>query len=142
MDTSALGPGEILIVLTLIGLVVGLLVVVSQAGREPTAEAERTGLVFCVDCGKPVSVRAAACPHCGAPRVRAGGRKSRGVAIFLALVFGGLGAHKFYLERPGLGLLYLLFCWTLVPSIVALIEAIGYLLMSEERFAALASPRR
>src|SRR5882762_4378371 len=51
-----------------------------------------------------------------------GRRKDATVAILLALFLGGLGAHHFYLGRPGLGVLYLLFCWTLVPSFVALIE--------------------
>lgn len=50
-------------------------------------------------------------------------RKSVGVAIVLAILLGHFGAHKFYLGQPGLGVLYLLFCWTFIPSLVALIEA-------------------
>jgi len=46
------------------------------------------------------------------------------VYILLALFLGGLGAHKFYSGRTGMGILYLVFCWTLIPAIVALIEAI------------------
>lgn len=42
----------------------------------------------------------------------------------LAIFFGGLGVHKFYAGKIGLGILYILFCWTWIPSIVALIEAI------------------
>ncbi len=49
-------------------------------------------------------------------------RKDNVVAILLAIFLGGFGAHQFYLGRPGLGVLYLLFCWTLIPSIIALIE--------------------
>jgi TM2 domain-containing protein len=41
--------------------------------------------------------------------------KSTGVAYVLWLFFGGIGAHKFYLGRPGVGVLYIImfvFFWT------------------------------
>ena len=60
--------------------------------------------------------------------------KSRVAAILLALFLGGLGAHKFYLGQVGMGLLYLVFCWTGIPAIVALVEAILNLLASDEDF--------
>lgn len=50
--------------------------------------------------------------------------KSRGLAIALALFLGGFGVHWFYLERPGKGLIYLLFCWTLIPAILSFFTAI------------------
>ncbi len=43
--------------------------------------------------------------------------------ILLALFLGGLGMHKFYAGKS-IGILYILFCWTFIPSAVALIEAI------------------
>jgi TM2 domain-containing membrane protein YozV len=49
--------------------------------------------------------------------------KSVGAAAVLAVVLGGVGAHKFYLGQPGLGVLYLVFCWTFIPSIIALFDA-------------------
>ena len=49
-------------------------------------------------------------------------KKSVTTAVLLALFLGGLGIHKFYLGQPGLGVLYILFCWTYIPSIIALIE--------------------
>lgn len=58
--------------------------------------------------------------------------KSRGLAIVLALILGGLGAQWFYLERPWRGLVYILFCWTLIPSILALIEIIVWASMPKE----------
>jgi len=61
--------------------------------------------------------------------------KSRTVAVLLALFLGGMGAHKFYLGKVGAGLLYLLFCWTFIPAIVAFIEGIRWLCMSNESFA-------
>lgn len=60
--------------------------------------------------------------------------KSKNVTILLALFLGGLGVHKFYLNKPIQGIFYILFFWTYIPAIVALIEGIGYLLMSEEDF--------
>lgn len=50
-------------------------------------------------------------------------RKDPTTAVILALFLGGLGVHKFYLNKIGLGILYLLFCWTSIPSWIALIEA-------------------
>lgn len=42
----------------------------------------------------------------------------------LALFLGGLGAHKFYAGKIGAGIVYLVFCWTFIPAIIALIEFI------------------
>lgn len=50
-------------------------------------------------------------------------RKNPTTAVLLALFLGGLGAHKFYLGKIGLGVLYFLFSWTTIPAIVAFIEA-------------------
>ena len=61
--------------------------------------------------------------------------KSRTTAGILALILGGLGVHKFYLGKWGLGLLYLLFCWTYIPSVIAFVEGIMYLVSSDENFA-------
>lgn len=60
--------------------------------------------------------------------------KSRSVAILLALFLGGIGGHKFYLGKPGTGLLYLAFFWTFIPAILAVLEAIGYIMSSDEDF--------
>lgn len=50
-------------------------------------------------------------------------RKNPTTAVLLALFLGGLGAHKFYLNQAGIGIVYLLFCWTYIPAIIAFIEA-------------------
>lgn len=65
-----------------------------------------------------------------------GSGKSKITAVLLALFLGGIGAHKFYLGSIGLGILYLLFFWTGIPLIIALIEAVVYLRMSEGEFSA------
>lgn len=62
--------------------------------------------------------------------------KSKVAAGLLGILLGGLGAHKFYLGDIGLGILYLLFVWTGIPSLIGLIEGIIYLTMTDEDFAA------
>jgi TM2 domain-containing membrane protein YozV len=93
---------------------------------------------YCRDCGTVIHARAEICPKCGVRQksMPAAAGRNRTTAAILALVFGGLGVHKFYLGQSGLGILYLLFCWTFVPSIVGFIEAIVYLSMSDEAFSA------
>ena len=66
----------------------------------------------------------------------AAGKRNKWIALILAWLLGGLGAHKFYLGKIGLGILYLVFCWTCIPAIIAFIEVIIYLSMSDEAFAA------
>ena len=63
------------------------------------------------------------------------GTKSRVVAALLAFFLGSLGVHKFYLGQTGWGIIYILFCWTLIPAIVSTIEGILYLLSTERAFA-------
>ena len=46
------------------------------------------------------------------------------VYCLLALFLGWLGAHKFYAGRTGTGILYLFFCWTGIPAILAVIDFI------------------
>ena len=67
---------------------------------------------------------------------QAGAGKSKIAAGILGILLGGLGVHKFYLGKIGLGVLYLLFFWTGIPGIIGLIEGIIYLTMSDEDFRA------
>lgn len=62
--------------------------------------------------------------------------KSKVTAGVLAILLGGLGAHKFYLGRPIQGIIYLLFCWTWIPGIIGFIEGIIYLCTNEQQFSA------
>ena len=100
------------------------------------------GLIYCRACGKQMSESAVSCPACGHPNeslARGEGRvtmkKSRVAAGLLALFLGGLGVHKFYLEQSGKGLMYLFFCWTLVPAILAFIDGVIFLTQTDEEFA-------
>ncbi|MFX4814262.1 TM2 domain-containing protein [Acinetobacter baumannii] len=92
---------------------------------------------FCYACGQQIDVRAEICPKCGVRQqdVRTTGRKSKVAAGVFALLLGGFGAHKFYLGKVGQGLLYLIFCWTFIPALIAFIEGILYLCSSDEDFA-------
>ena len=91
-------------------------------------------MVFCRGCGKEIHSTAETCPQCGAMfKVR--GSKSRISAALLALFLGGFGIHKFYLGQIGWGIVYLIFCWTFIPALVAFIEFIIYLCTSDEDFA-------
>ena len=60
--------------------------------------------------------------------------KDRTTAALLAIFLGGIGVHKFYLEKFGQGIIYLLLCWTWIPAIIGLIEGIVYFAMSEQEF--------
>lgn len=59
--------------------------------------------------------------------------KNKTTAGLLAFFLGHLGIHRFYLNNA-IGVLYLLFCWTLIPSIISFIEAIVFWTMSDEDF--------
>ncbi|MCP9765115.1 TM2 domain-containing protein [Lacihabitans soyangensis] len=60
--------------------------------------------------------------------------KNRTTAGIFALLLGGLGIHKFYLGKVGVGIIYLIFCLTFIPAIVGFIEGIVYLTMSDANF--------
>jgi TM2 domain-containing membrane protein YozV len=92
---------------------------------------------YCRDCGVVIQARAEICPKCGVrQRSLSIGSRNRSTAAIFAIFLGGLGVHKFYLGQAGQGIVYLLFCWTLVPAIVAFFEGIIYLSMSDEAFGA------
>ncbi len=97
---------------------------------------------FCSECGEIINAKAEICPKCGVrqappPNVfgtTAPNGKSRIAAALLAFFLGGIGVHKFYLGQIGKGFLYLIFCWTFIPAIIAFIEFIILLTMSDETF--------
>ena len=92
---------------------------------------------YCTNCGEQIDIKAEICPKCGVRQPNTfTGEKSRITAALLALFIGGFGIHKFYLGSTGWGIVYLVFCWTLIPAIVAFIEGIIYLTMSDEAFQA------
>ena len=69
------------------------------------------------------------CPNAGGRQRR---RVSKVALQLLTFFLGGIGMHKFYLRRPGWGIVYLLLCWTGITGLVALIEFVIYACTSEE----------
>ena len=98
-----------------------------------------TNTKFCAECGAQINAKAEICPKCGvrqAPAASAKPHKDRITAALLALFLGGLGIHKFYLAGGSTkwGIIYLVFCWTFIPAILALIEAVLLFTMSDKTF--------
>lgn len=85
--------------------------------------------------GNAISIYMLNAPSAFPPLGQPVGQKSRIVAAVLAFFLGGFGIHKFYLGQIGWGIIYLIFCWTFIPAIVAFIEFIIYLCTSDEEFA-------
>ena len=104
---------------------------------------------FCAHCGNSLSPQAVACPQCGHPTAAAAPQatyapgvdpsalpaKNKTTAGLLGILLGGIGVHKFYMGKVGLGIVYILFCWTYVPAVIGLIEGIIYLTQSDADFA-------
>ena len=86
---------------------------------------------FCSTCGEKIHRRAEICPKCGV-RVAAPPQALSKLALLLITFFlGGIGGHKFYQKKYLLGTLYLLFFWTYIPTLAALVEFIIYACKSE-----------
>ena len=51
-------------------------------------------------------------------------QRSKMLMLILSLLFGTFGIQNFYIGRPVRGILCVLFCWTGIPSIVGVIEAL------------------
>ncbi len=68
------------------------------------------------------------------PSLQSKTNRNRIAAALLAIFLGTFGIHKFYLGRPGQGIIYLIFCWTFLPGLIGFVEGIIYLLMSDQSF--------
>ena len=108
----------------------------------------KTGKGFCINCGEAIkSTEQVFCLKCGVSfepsRKEKKNDRSKVVAGILAIMFGGLGVHKFYLGKIGMGIFYILaFLFGLllfvlpvfIIIIIAFIEGIIYLSMSNDDF--------
>lgn len=104
--------------------------------EEPEASEPPPPTKFCHACGETIDRRAEICPECGVRQPGVGDSgPSRIAAALFAILLGGIGAHKFYLGRPGLGIVYLIFFWTFIPAIVGIVEGLIMLSQSDRDFA-------
>lgn len=60
--------------------------------------------------------------------------KNKTLATILALCLGFLGMHQFYLNDNITGILYLIFCWTLLPIVLSVMDFFILLWMKHENF--------
>lgn len=104
----------------------------SEAVNPYAAPAARltSGHKRCDSCSAEILVKAEICPKCG---VRQRREVSKTALLLLTFFTGGLGGHKFYLGKNWQGVLYLLFFWTYIPGLVALVEFFIYAFTSSER---------
>jgi TM2 domain-containing membrane protein YozV/type II secretory pathway pseudopilin PulG len=87
--------------------------------------------VACPTCNALIHRNAEICPKCG---VRQRKPASKLAFLLLAFFLGGFGIHRFYIGSKWIGTLYLLFFWTGIPALLALIEFVFYLFVSADRF--------
>lgn len=81
--------------------------------------------VYCQNCGTVVNRSHKKCHQCGAVNLSVNGGRSKVAAGFLALFFGGLGVHRFYLSQWW-GAFYIPFGLLGLTLPVTLIEAIYF----------------
>ncbi|MBP5136430.1 MAG: TM2 domain-containing protein [Paludibacteraceae bacterium] len=60
--------------------------------------------------------------------------KDKTLAGLLAIFCGTIGLHKFYLSKYLMGVIYIIFSWTLIPTLLGIIEGIRYLMMTDAEF--------
>ena len=61
-------------------------------------------------------------------------RRSKGLAMTLCFFGGWFGLHEFYLRKYFSGTLYLLFCWSLIPFFLSIIDFILLFLTPNNTF--------
>ena len=118
-------------------------------------------MAYCKKCGNQIADGVKFCPSCGAectlsPKpnqentpspptviyVQAPQQqgyvyrveKSKGIALLLCFFLGGFGAHQFYVGNTTQGVFYLLFSWTCIPELIALVDFFILLCMNESYF--------
>ena len=62
--------------------------------------------------------------------------RNKTAAILICFFGGALGIHKFYLGNNLQGILYLIFSWTLIPSLISFFDFLGLCFMSDREFDA------
>ena len=58
------------------------------------------------------------------PTTACGHKVNKVAYCIICLLLGGIGIHSFYAGKIGQGVCMLLFCWTWIPAIIALVQLI------------------
>lgn len=61
-------------------------------------------------------------------------RRDFWIAVILALIVGGIGIHHFYVGQHVWGIFGILFFWTGIPTIIALIQVVIWLFNGRDEF--------
>jgi TM2 domain-containing membrane protein YozV len=81
-------------------------------------------------CHIVIHQKAEICPQCG---VRQRKPASKLTLLLLTLFFGSWGVHRFYLGNYVRGILYFLFFWTLIPTLISWIEYLFFIFVKREK---------
>lgn len=60
--------------------------------------------------------------------------QNKSTTAILSFFLGGIGIHRFYLNQIGRGIFSILFCWTLIPLIIGLVDFFIFVTMKDEAF--------
>lgn len=85
---------------------------------------------MCKACFAVIHPQAEICPQCG---VRQFHPISKAALLLFTFFLGGMGAHKFYVGKNLQGVFYLLFFWTGIPGLIAMVEFIIYIFTHTEQ---------
>ncbi|BCD97894.1 NINE protein [Marinagarivorans cellulosilyticus] len=92
-----------------------------MASNNSNISSTSTTEIPCISCSTILDASSSRCYKCGA-NLRKRPYKSRAGAAVLAILLGGVGVHRFYLGQWW-GIFYVLLSWTLIPAIIAFVEA-------------------
>lgn len=89
---------------------------------------------YCAKCGTVIRLGQNKCSKCFSPVIEHQA-KHKTTAALLAFFAGGLGLHRLYLGQWW-GVIYMLFLWTLIPILVAVVESVVFFLAPQKKWDA------
>jgi TM2 domain-containing membrane protein YozV len=82
---------------------------------------------YCAHCGAELMDEAVVCVKCGSTvneMPTDASEKDWLTTLLLAIFLGGIGIHRFYVNKIGTGIIMILLCWTGISTIWAIIDII------------------